>query len=198
MKYRGVNVGTVESISINAQDTRLIQVDIKLRDSTPVKVDTLAGLKMQGITGVVYVELTAGTPEAKNLRDVTPKDEIPIIKAQASSIAALMNQLPQILDKLNTIAEHFGSLTGQMNKLVSDDNIKNLSTTFDNMAVTSGELRATLQETRGNVVSATEQMNGTMRNLRQASHNADIVTERIKNDPSSLLFPSEEEGVPAP
>lgn len=191
VKYRGVNVGKVETIRISSIDTRLIRVDVKISESTPVKTDTVAALKLQGITGTVFIELTGGEPEAKNLIEATKKGRMPVIPSQPSSINAVMNQLPQIMDKLSKFAD-------QMNKLTSDENIHKLSEAFANIAESSGEIRTTLRDTRGNIVDSTEQISGTMGNLRRASRNVNIVTERIKDDPSSLIFPSEEEGIPAP
>lgn len=191
VKYRGVNVGRVDNVAISSKDSRLIRVDIRIRESTPVKTDTVAALKLQGVTGTVFVELAGGDIEAQPLAEVTPKGKTPVISSQQSSINAVMTQLPQIMEQLAKFAE-------QMNKLTSDDNIGRLSEAFDNIAESSGDIRQTLKDTRGNVVDSTQQINGTMTNLRRASRNVNIVTEQIKDDPSSLIFPSEEEGIPAP
>lgn len=191
VKYRGVNVGTVETIRISTRDPRLIRVDVRIRESTPVKVDTMAALKLQGITGSVYIELSGGDPEMQDLTEVAAKNTVPEIPAQPSSITAIMNQLPTILDKLASFAE-------QMNKLTSDANIHSLSTAFSNLAESSDEVRMTLRDARGNLIDATEQTSSTMRNMRRASYNVNSLTETIKDNPSSLLFPSEEEGIPTP
>src|SRR5208282_3859602 len=57
VKYRGVDVGTVKSLIVDPVDSRLVRVDVRLRKETPVKTDTRASLTLQGITGVVYIEL---------------------------------------------------------------------------------------------------------------------------------------------
>lgn len=191
VKYRGVSVGAVASIHIDSTDSRLIRVDVKVRQDTPVKVDTMAALKLQGITGTVYIELSAGDPHAKDIRDVAEKGTVPVIPSQASSITAIMNQMPQIMDRLASFAE-------QMNKLTSDDNLESLKTVLDNIAASSTQMRGILHDTRDNIVESSEQVSGTMQNLRRATRNVNIVTERVKDDPSSLLFPPEEEGIPAP
>jgi phospholipid/cholesterol/gamma-HCH transport system substrate-binding protein len=68
VKFRGVDVGTVKAMTIDAGDPRLVQVDVKLRKETPVKTDTKASLKLKGITGVVFIELSGGGTDAKTLR----------------------------------------------------------------------------------------------------------------------------------
>lgn len=51
VKFRGVDIGNVEKISIDPNDPKLIQVDICVLQSTPIKTDTTATLKLYGITG---------------------------------------------------------------------------------------------------------------------------------------------------
>ena len=57
VKFRGVDVGTVKSIRIDPDNSRLVLVEVRLRKETPVKTDTRASLVMKGITGVVFIEL---------------------------------------------------------------------------------------------------------------------------------------------
>src|SRR5690349_14030164 len=45
VKFVGVDVGTVKSMSIDTVDTHWVQVDVKLRKDAPVKTDTKATLK---------------------------------------------------------------------------------------------------------------------------------------------------------
>lgn len=191
VKYRGVNVGRVETITINKKDPRLIRVDVKIAEMTPVKTDTVAVLKLQGITGTVFIELTGGEPRARNLADVTPRGETPVIPSQASSINAIMNQLPVILDKLAGFAD-------QMNKITSDENVARLNEAFANLTAISGDIRLILRGTKGNIIESAEQVNGAMQNLRKASRHVSTVTEQVKENPSALVFPPPEEGIPAP
>src|ERR1700693_4858834 len=69
VKFHGVDVGTVKTMAIDTADPRLVQVDVSLRKDAPIKTDTKASLKLKGITGVVFVELNGGTPEAKRLAE---------------------------------------------------------------------------------------------------------------------------------
>src|SRR5512140_216362 len=62
VKYHGVDVGSVQAMALDSTDPRQVQVDVSLRKDAPVKTDTKATLKLKGITGVVYIELTGGNP----------------------------------------------------------------------------------------------------------------------------------------
>jgi phospholipid/cholesterol/gamma-HCH transport system substrate-binding protein len=113
VKYHGVDVGTVKAMTIDATDQRLVQVDVRLRKEAPVKTDTKATLVLKGITGVVYVELSGGTAGAKMLVDATPKGEVPEIPSEKSRLAALLDQLPKVVEK-------FSALEDQAKKVVTD------------------------------------------------------------------------------
>lgn len=190
VKYRGVTVGKVMKIAIDRKDPRLIRVDVDIDDETPVKVGTVAGLKLQGITGAIFVELSGGTPNAPDLAQAQDV-RVPVIPSQESSIATLMNLLPQITNSLS-------KFTDQLSKIASDENIERFNETLGNLSAISSDLRTVLHQSRGNLVESTDQLNGTMRNLRRASRDVSKITDRVEEDPSSLIFPPDEQGIPAP
>jgi phospholipid/cholesterol/gamma-HCH transport system substrate-binding protein len=113
VKFRGVDVGTVKTLSIDSVDPRLVQVDVKLRKETPVKTDTRASLNLKGITGVVFVELNGGSPSAKSLLEITPNDQIPEIPSEKTGLKAMLDQLPKVIAK-------FSALEDQVKKVVTD------------------------------------------------------------------------------
>src|ERR1043166_2592537 len=90
VKHRGVDVG---------------MVDAKLRKNTPVKTDTTASLAWKGITGVVFIDLTGGSPDARSLLAVTPKDHIPEIAAERNGLQAMLDQLPKLVEKFSAIED---------------------------------------------------------------------------------------------
>jgi phospholipid/cholesterol/gamma-HCH transport system substrate-binding protein len=123
VKFRGVDVGTVKALSIDAVDPHLVQVDVKLRKETPVKTDTRASLNLKGITGVVFVELNGGSQNAKSLLDVTPDDQIPEIPSEKTGLKAMLDELPKVVDKFSaledqvkTVVTDVGALTSSLKK----------------------------------------------------------------------------------
>src|SRR6185503_12291796 len=113
VKFRGVDVGTVKALSIDAVDPHRVQVDVKLRKDTPVKTDTRASLNLKGFTGVVFVELNGGSQNAKSLLDVTPDDQIPEIPSEKTGLKAMLDELPKVVDK-------FSALEDQVKTVVTD------------------------------------------------------------------------------
>lgn len=113
VKYHGVDIGTVKAMILDPDDPRVVQVDVNLRKEAPVKTDTKATLKLKGITGVVFIELSGGSPKARTLLAATPQDQIPEIPSQKSSLNTALDQLPRVIDK-------FSAIEDQVKKAVSD------------------------------------------------------------------------------
>ena len=121
VKFHGVDVGSVKSMTLDVADPRKVEVDVRLRKDAPVKTDTKASLKLKGITGVVYIELDGGAPSMQPLVAVTPTGQIPEIASEKSSLATLVDQLPRILAKFSAIEDQtrkvmtdVGEVTGKV------------------------------------------------------------------------------------
>jgi phospholipid/cholesterol/gamma-HCH transport system substrate-binding protein len=103
VKYRGVEVGRVETIEV-APDNRLIAVVMKinLRDDLPKT--TAAQLKIAGITGMVFVELDRRKPgEVDQSPKITFPSEYPVIPSRPSEIAKIMSGVNVVVEKFNQI-----------------------------------------------------------------------------------------------
>ena len=188
VKFRGVKVGNVKSIIIDPKDSRLIETDILLLKSTPVKADTKASLKMQGITGVVFIELLGGDPTQPNIvtKDMD-KDQVPEIPAQQSSLNALIDRVPILLDKVSASVD-------RLNQMLSDENIRSVTDMLKNGDSTMSELHGMVGGSQKDVTDSTHSAASTMRHLNKAASNI----ENASDDPASLLFPPDEKGIPAP
>ena len=120
VKYRGVDVGTVEAMALDPGDARRVRVDIKLRKETPVKTDTRASLGLKGITGVVFIDLNGGSPGAKSLLAVTPVDQIPEIPSEKSALKAIFDELPKVIEKFSSLEDQVKRVVSDIGKVASD------------------------------------------------------------------------------
>jgi len=57
VRFRGVDVGKVESIGFDPKNSRVILIDISVQTNTPITRGTYAQLGTQGVTGLAYVLL---------------------------------------------------------------------------------------------------------------------------------------------
>lgn len=113
VKFLGVDVGMVKSMTIDPEDPSRVEIDVMLHKGAPVKTDTKASLQFKGITGAYFIELNGGSADAKFLVAETPAGEVPEIPSKKSTISTLMEQMPRVLEK-------FSALEDQTKKVVSD------------------------------------------------------------------------------
>ena len=118
VQYNGIGVGTVDRLSLDPDDARNVIALLKLKADTPVKVDTRAKLSQQGITGVPFIQLTGGSPQAA-LLEPNDNDDIPIIRTEPSA--------------LQNIADTANRLVARMDELLSEQNIERISATLENL-----------------------------------------------------------------
>ena len=118
VQYNGITVGEVRKLSLDPRDPRRVIARIRLAADTPVKIDTKAKLAFLGLTGVAQIQLSGGLPESPRLLP-TPERKVPVIATQPSA-------LQNIAEAANDIAE-------RLRQILSDDNVKRISVTLDNL-----------------------------------------------------------------
>ena len=114
VKYNGVDVGKVREIRLDPGNPERVNLLFAIERGTPIKEDTVAVLKTQGLTGIAYVELSGGARDAPPLR-ATAGSEYPVIRTKPSLSARLENVLTTVLAKLD-------STSNNINAILSDEN----------------------------------------------------------------------------
>ncbi len=123
--YRGVPVGSVQSIVIDPQNMEQIRVRANLLPTTPIRQDTEASLEMQGITGLAFVQLTGGSPQSPPLT-TAPKNEYPIIPSKPSKIEEIFEAAPKLLQNLNKLAH-------DLDLVLTSANTQNVASILENL-----------------------------------------------------------------
>src|SRR4051812_33568951 len=67
VKYRGVDVGKVKDIQLVPDNPQQVQLVFAIEHGTPIRTDTIATLTTQGLTGIAFIELSGGSPNAPPL-----------------------------------------------------------------------------------------------------------------------------------
>ena len=132
--FNGIKVGEVTEISLDALDPTLVIARAEVASDVPIRVDSYATLEPQGITGLNYVLITAGTPSLQLLKEALPNERVRRIRSEPSTLSDLLDGGSSVLARADEALIRF-------NRLLSDDNIERLSNTLDDMQALSAELR---------------------------------------------------------
>ena len=131
--FNGIRVGEVTKLSLDRNRPNRVVARIRISSDSPVRVDSIATLEPLGITGVNYIQLTAGTLNKPLLKDVTPDDKVPVIHSSRGSLESL-------LEGGGTVLARAVDALDRVNKLLSDQNIKTISDTFTDVHSITTEL----------------------------------------------------------
>jgi len=133
--FNGIRVGEVTDLNLDPNKGDQVIARIRVDGTTPIRVTSRAQLEPQGITGLNYIQITAGNPQSAILKEQYPDNVVPVIQSQPSPIAELLSGsgtvLAQTVDALNRI-----------NRVLSDDNVRSFSTSLKNIESLSTELEA--------------------------------------------------------
>lgn len=133
--FNGIKVGDVTRIALDPANAARVVARVKVTDDVPIRTDSYATLEAQGITGVNYVQITAGTRQRPLLKTVTPRGEVPVIRSQKGTLADL-------LEGGGTVLQRTVEALDRVNRLLSDSNIRAFSGTMEDVNSITGELRA--------------------------------------------------------
>lgn len=115
VKYNGVDIGKVQAITLDKVNPLRVNLLFAIARETPIKEDTIAILKTQGLTGIAYVELSGGSVASPTLQ-VQPSAQYPQIKTAPSLSARLENVLTSVLGKLDSTSNNINAILGKDNQ----------------------------------------------------------------------------------
>ncbi|MGY3884065.1 MlaD family protein [Aeromonas aquatica] len=143
VKYNGVDVGKVRQIQLDPANPEWVNLLFALEQGTPVKQDTVAVLKTQGLTGIAYVELSGGTNDSPLLR-ATAGHNYPVIRTEPSLAARLENVLTSVLAKLDSTSNNLNALLGPENQAAFKSTLADLARVAHTLAARSESIDAGL------------------------------------------------------
>jgi phospholipid/cholesterol/gamma-HCH transport system substrate-binding protein len=180
VKYNGVDVGNVREIHLDPLNPERVRLVFGIEHGTPVNVDTVAVLKIQGLTGIAYVELTGGDQNSAPLRATAP-GQLPVIRTQPSLSARLENVLTTVLSKLESTSNNINALLSEKNQVAVTQILADLGAVMHTIAARKDTLDqgiASAARTFDNGARLTEQLGPV---ITQLGKSADAI-ERMGNE----------------
>ena len=140
--FNGIKVGEVTKIALDRTNSRNVIARVRVTKDVPIRVDSYGTLEPQGITGLNYIQITAGTSTRPLLKDYTRRTCeprlgepcIPVLRSQRSAISDL-------LEGGGTVLTRTIEALDRMNRVLSDQNIKTFSAALSDTQAVTAELR---------------------------------------------------------
>jgi phospholipid/cholesterol/gamma-HCH transport system substrate-binding protein len=176
VRYNGIDVGHVSKLSFDPNDPKKVIVTLQVNPQLEIHEDSVASIASEGLTGGSYVEIDGGSKTSPVLH---PKfwGDYPTIKSKQSTLQQLEQSAPELLAKINKIAD-------QLNKIVSDQNVKTLSDTLTNLKnVTAAVSRHSndIEKILANVGDASGGLKTDLVDLHNVLAHADVTVQSINH-----------------
>jgi phospholipid/cholesterol/gamma-HCH transport system substrate-binding protein len=134
VRFNGIKVGEVTKIALDRTNPTRVIARARVTSDVPIRTDSYATLEPQGITGLNYVQITAGTPNKPLLKTTVPSGTIPILRSQRSALADLLQGGGTVLTRTIEALD-------RVNRVLSDQNIKTFSTALSDTQAVTAELK---------------------------------------------------------
>ncbi|HVL74411.1 MAG TPA: MlaD family protein [Noviherbaspirillum sp.] len=131
VRYRGLDVGRVDTIRFDPEQAGRILVGIRVRPDTPITHSTFASLGYQGVTGVAYVQLDD---------DGSKPAPLPSSEADPARLAMRPGLFEQLQYRGLAIMEQTEDLARRLNVLMTDENQQTILAAFDNVSRAAREI----------------------------------------------------------
>jgi phospholipid/cholesterol/gamma-HCH transport system substrate-binding protein len=178
--FNGVDVGRVVSLSLNPADVREVLAEVDIDAQVPIHEDTVATVRLTGLTGTAAIQLRGGTPESPLLRGTG--DQSPRIQSVESPLARLLESSEGIVVTANRVVE-------RLDRLFGDANLQRIESTLastESLAAQLADEQGPLQRSLANAAAAGAELPALIEELRAAASRFDRVMARAD---SALIEP---------
>jgi phospholipid/cholesterol/gamma-HCH transport system substrate-binding protein len=175
VRYLGVDIGRVIDMRIDKRSASRVQIIMDVDSTAPVSERTVAELSLQGVTGLLYVDLL-GNGAGKVLAEPVESDRYPVIRSVRSSFDVFVSSLPDVLAKAGEVAQ-------RLTLLLSDENLKTVAGIFSNVEKASHGLPDTMKQ----VDALVKDVRGTAAQLTSVAQGLRGVTDSAGPDLKAAL-----------
>lgn len=167
VRYLGVDVGRIYRIRVDKRSSNRVQVVADIDSNAPISSQTLAQLSLQGVTGLLFIDLQ----RSENRREVMP----PVPSERYPVINSVRSDFDQLLATLPDLAGRGSELISRIQDVFSPENVEAVARTLDSVDKASRRLPATFDEINKLLV----ELRSTTGEMRQVASSINLTTQRI-------------------
>jgi len=174
VRYNGIQVGRVSKVEFDPNDPKRVIVTLQINPNLPIHSDSIASIASEGLTGGTYVEIDGGSQSAPVLSH-TMFGEYPVIRSRPSTLQQLEQSAPQLLAKINHIADRLDDVLSDRNRQAFAQTLANLHEVTANVARHSAEFDSILK----NLNTASVGLNNDLSDMRGLVGSAEQATQKV-------------------
>ena len=140
VRYLGVAIGRVTRIELDPRDASRVRVVADISEDTPIEDDTVASLALQGVTGLLFINLKPADPGKPRERPV-PSIQYPVIPSERSDFDVFVSSLPDAVAKAS-------ETLNRLNAMLSDRNIGAVTDALGSIEAAAAQLPGTMEQTQ--------------------------------------------------
>ena len=171
VKFNGVDVGYIKKVKINLKNTKQVILLLKIEKNTPVNESALAVMKLQGITGITYIDIKIADANAPILT-AKPGEPYPIIKYHPSVLTHMYETFGEIAQNITVISDALKTIFDEEGRLAFKKSLHNIA-----------DVTGMLSRNKAYIESTIRNMQGMTKQLAQAGHS---VSKTMKTGRATL------------
>lgn len=196
--FNGIKVGKVSRVEFDPVDPRIVYAITGVKAGTPLRADTQASVGSQGLTGLSYISLKGGTPDAPAILEAAA---VPVIDAAPSAVGDILETVRDIAGKADRtmatldafIAENRAPATQAIRNVETfsaalarnaegvDKFLASVSTAAESLQTLSAKLDGTIAQTERILMAVDpEKVRGTVDNIERFTAGLQDTSEGIK------------------
>lgn len=175
VRYNGIDVGRVDTLEFDPTDPQVVIATLQIQPGLRIREDSTSSIEPQGLTGGSYVEISGGTKNAPLLAR-KEGEKYPVIRSAPSTLQKLTQGAPELLAKLNTIADRLVTLLSDENQKHLASTLVNIDKTTTALAASSGDIDtaiANLSEASKGLPATVANANDSMKKIGKLADDAD-------------------------
>jgi phospholipid/cholesterol/gamma-HCH transport system substrate-binding protein len=166
VRFAGLPVGQVVDVRLSPENDGRVRVRVEIDAGVPVRTDSVATIEAQGVTGVSFVGISAGTPDAPLATGDSDGDGVPRIGAGQSVLQSLSQDAPQILTETLEVVRQVREMVGPENQARVEAILQNVERSSASFEEALGDF-ADVTGTVSDFASQIDRFNTTLESLTQ-------------------------------
>jgi phospholipid/cholesterol/gamma-HCH transport system substrate-binding protein len=186
VRYLGVNVGKVVRVSLDPRAADRVQALIDVDKTTPIGQDTLARLTLQGVTGLLFIDLSQASRAAAAAAFEVPSQDFPVIRSVPSDFDLFVSGLPDLVSDATRVTRRLNTLLGDDNLVAIRAAVANLRAASESLPAASRDAARLITELRAAVAEAQAVAESAHRVVGGAEPEVGTAVVRLKDAAESL------------